>query len=133
MPRSVKKIVAVILAIWLPLFSGNVLAVSVAMQTVCGDCQTVATQQGEHHKHHVSSAQHFRSAADQDKSSSLHDQQESGCGNSAICHLACSGYLATASINVAETRLFAQSFALSSTQFQSVALTLLDPPPLARA
>lgn len=133
MSRPIKKFVAVFIAIWLPLFSGNVLAVSVAMKTMCGDCQPVVAQQNEHHMHHVSTEQNLQSAAGQDQSSSLHDQQESGCENSGICHLACSGYLATASIKVAEAQPLALSFAPSSTQFQSVALTLLDPPPLARA
>lgn len=133
MSRPIKKFVAVFIAIWLPLFSGNVLAVSVAMQTMCSDCQPVVAQQDKHHMHHASTAQHFHSAADQDHSSSLHDQQDSECGNSGICHLACSGYMATASIKVAEAQPLALSFAPPSTQFQSVALTLLDPPPLARA
>lgn len=130
MSRFIKKSIALFIAVWLPMFSGNVLAVSVGMQSMGNGCH-VAVQQDEHHMHH--DAQHFLSAADQDQSSCLHDQKESGCGNSGICHLACSGYLAAASINVPEAQPFAQSFTSSSTQFISVALTLLDPPPLALA
>lgn len=133
MSRSIKKFVAVFIAIWLPLFSGNVLAVSVAMQTMGSDCHPAVAQQGEHHLHHVAPAQHIQSAADQDQSADLQDQQDSGCGSSGICHLACCGYMATVSIKVAVAQPFAQSFASSSTQFQSIALTLLDPPPLVRA
>lgn len=132
MSRPIKKFVAVFVAVWLPLFSGNVLAVSVAMRTMCSDCQPVVGQQEEHHTHHVSIAQHFQFAANQDQSSSLHDQQGSDCGNSGICHLACSGFLATESIEMAQFQPLTLPFAPSSTQFQSVALTPLDPPPLAR-
>lgn len=131
MLHSTRKFVAIFIAIWLPLFSGNVLAVSVAMQSTGSDCQVAAAQQDEHHMHHASNEQH-QAAADQDQSSCLHDQQDTGCGNSGICHLACSGYLATASFKVVETLPGAQMFAPSSTQYQSAALTLLDPPPLAR-
>lgn len=132
MSRSIKKSIALFIAIWLPLFSGNVLAVSVGMQSMGSDCHAAAVQQDEHQLHHAMASQHIQSAADQDQSSCLHDQQGTGCGNSGICHLACTGYLATASIKVAEDQPSAQSFAPSSTQFQSVALTQLDPPPLAR-
>jgi len=130
---SIRKFVAIFIAIWLPLFSGNVMAVSVAMQTMGSDCHSAAAQQDEHHMHQASAQQHSQSVADQDQSSCLHDQQDSGCGNSGICHLACSGYLATSSIKVVDVQLLAQSFVPSLIQFQSVALTLLDPPPLARA
>jgi hypothetical protein len=133
MSRSIKKLVAVLIAIWLPLFSGNALAVSVGMQSMGGDCRAVAARQDERSLHHASISQHFQSAADQDQSSCLHDQQDSGCGSSGICHLACSAYLATASIKEVVALSFAQSFVPSLTQFQSIALTLLDPPPLTRA
>lgn len=133
MSRSIKKFVAVFIAIWLPLFSGNVLAVSVGMQSMSGNCHAAAVRQDEHHMHHVATAQQTPPAADQEQSSCLHDQQDSGCGNSGICHLACSGYMAAASIKMVEAHLSAWSFAPSLTQFQSVALTQLDPPPLARA
>jgi len=132
MIRSIKKFIAVSIAIWLPLFSGNVLAVSVAMQAMGSDCHPAAVQQDEHQLHHAAAAQHYQDAVDQDQSFCMHDQQDSACGNTGICHLACSGYLAAASIKLVDVRPFAQSFTLSSTQFQSVAITPLDPPPLAR-
>lgn len=131
MIHSFRKFIAVLLAIWLPLFSGNALAVSVVMQTMGGDCHPAVVQQDEHHLHHAAAAQHTQSALDQDQAN-LQDKQNSACENSGICHLACCGYMAIASINVAEAQPASQSFAPSSTQFQSIALTLLDPPPLAR-
>lgn len=133
MSRSIRKFVAVFIAIWLPLFSGNALAVSVAMQTMGSDCHSAAARQDGSRVHHAAAAQHIESAADHDQSAGLQDQQDSGCGSSGICHLACCGYMATVSIKVPVAQPFARSSAFSSTQFQSIALTLLDPPPLARA
>ena len=129
---AIRKFVAVILAIWLPLFSGNALAVSVAMQAMSGGNAVVA-QESEHCLHHASAVQHPQSsAANQDQSAGLQDQQDSSCGSSGICHLACCGYMATVSITVVEAQPFAMSYAPFSTHFQSIALIPLDPPPLAR-
>jgi hypothetical protein len=133
MTRSIKKFVAVFIAIWLPLFSGNALAVSVAMQAMNVDGQAVVAQEGEQCPHHASATQHTQSVADQDQSAGLQDRQGSSCGSSGICHLACCGYIATESIEVAEAQPFTLTYELSLTQFQSIALTPLDPPPLARA
>lgn len=140
----IRKFIAVLIAIWLPLFSGNVLAVSIAMQAMDSDCHPAAVQQNEHQLHHAQAAQHHQLAADQVQSADLpvdfQDQQhsgcenqDSGCGNSGICHLACSGYMAAVSITVAIDQPLAQLFVSSSTSFKSVALTPLDPPPLTRA
>lgn len=135
-----RKFVAVLIAIWLPLFSGNVMAVSVAMQAMGSDCHPDVIKQNEHHLQHASIVQYIQLAADQDQSAGLQDHQhsgcenqDSGCGNSGICHLACSGYMAAVSITVAIDQPLAQLFVSSSTSFKSVALTPLDPPPLTRA
>ena len=138
MSRSIRKFVAVFIAIWLPLFSGNVLAVSVGMQSMSGDsmgrdCHAAAVHQDAHHVHHASAEQYSGAAADHGQSSCFYDHQDSGCGNSGICHLACSGYLATASVTLVGARPSAQLVQSSSTQFQSAPLTPFDPPPLARA
>jgi hypothetical protein len=107
-----------------------------------GDCHTAQT--GAHHSHHVSTAhqhmQHMQLAANQAQATGLHDQQNSphdqqnfahkNCG---VCQLACSGYLATVAITVADAQPSALSFTLASTQFQSITSAPLDPPPLARA
>ncbi|MDO8294405.1 MAG: DUF2946 domain-containing protein [Gallionella sp.] len=122
-----------ILAIWLPLFSGNALAVSVAMQSMGGDHHFVVVQQGEPDAHCASTMQqhthHEQFAAGQ---SAGHQGQPAGedCGT---CHLACCGYMAAVSIEVMEAQLSARLFTLLSTQFRSITSTPLDPPPLARA
>jgi hypothetical protein len=142
MHRLSRKFVAVLLAVWFPLFSGNALAASISMQAMSGDCHTAQTV--EHHSHHVSTAhqhmQHMQLAANQDQAAGHydqqnipHDQQNISHKNCGVCQLACSGYLATVAITVAEPLPLALSFTLSSTQFQSITSAPLDPPPLARA
>ena len=133
MSHAIGKFIAVILAIWLPLFSGNALAVSVAMQSMGGDHRSIVVQQGEPDAHCASTMQQHthpaQPAADQ---SPGHQGQPAGedCGT---CHLACCGYMAAAPIEVMEAQPAARPFTLLSTQFQSITSIPLDPPPLARA
>ncbi len=141
--RLFRKFVAVLLAVWLPLFSGNALAASIVMQSSNGDCHTAVAQQVSHpsqhasdmhqHMHHAQlTANQDQSPVHQEQQNSPHDSQNSSCDNCGVCQLACSGYLAAVAINVAEAQPSAQSFTLSSTQYQSVTSAPLDPPPLAR-
>ncbi len=136
-----RQFIAVLLAIWLPLFSGNALAASIAMQFMGAGChvaQPGITQSGAQHSHHGSSMdQHMQfadqSAGHQEQQNQQYDQPNLSHKNCGACQLACCGYLVTVTIEVAETRPLALSFTPSSTQFQSVVTTPLDPPPLARA
>jgi len=129
--RATRKLIAVILAIWLPLFSGNALAMSVAMQAMRGGCDSVAAQQDE--SHCASTQQHARHdqlAAEQDQSSSHQGNAGDDCGT---CHLTCCGYLAAASVEAMGDQPSALLFQPVSTQFQSFTSAPLDPPPLSRA
>jgi hypothetical protein len=132
-----RKLAAVFLAIWLPLFSGNALAVSIAMQSTSGDCHPA--QLSRYHTQHADTTmhQHMQHAGHHLQQSLQHDQQNvqqspshNDCG---VCQLACCGYMATVAIDVAEIKPPAQQFALSSTQFQSFNSAPLVPPPLDRA
>ena len=125
--RPYRKFIAVLLAIWLPLFSGSALAASVAMQTMGGDCPAATAQANEPNAHH-----HDQSSANQDQSSGQHDQQSSVCQDCGICHFACGGYLAAIAIKATEARPSAITYASFSTQFQSFTSAPLDPPPLSR-
>lgn len=136
MLRPIRKFVAVLLAIWLPLFSGNALAESVAMQPKAEDCHAAA-QQNEHLSHqapamhqHVHQAQLAENHA---PSSDHHDQQSSSGKNHVICHLACCGYVAVSvSVIIAEQqadRVFAPYLDTPRT----LTLPLFDPPPIARS
>lgn len=132
--RLSRKFIAVLLAVWLPLFSGYALADSIVMRNMHGDCH--GAQQVSHPSQHDSASYqhmyHAQPAANDHQSTGQHDSQSSPCNNNGVCQLACSGYLASLAIDVVEDRLSAQSFMLSSTQFQSVTTAPLDPPPLAR-
>ena len=131
-----KKFVAIVLAIWFPLFSGNAMAASVAMQPLGGKCETGKVTNAVHHtsSHHDTSA-HHASLAKPDPSSDQKqspDPQKTSCKNCGVCHLACTGYMTTAAIKVPADPLLAQSFAPSSSHFQSITTAPLDPPPLVR-
>jgi hypothetical protein len=134
MSRLSRKFVAVLLAVWLPFFGGNALAASIVMQSMNGDCHGV--QQVLHPSQHVSDLhQHMHQVqlpANDHQSAGQHDSQSPTCNNCGVCQLACSGYLAAVTIDVAEAQPSSQSFTLSSAQFQSYTSAPLDPPPLAR-
>jgi hypothetical protein len=139
MLRTFKKFIAVLLAVWLPLFSGNALAMSVAMPTMDGDCP-MAAQQGGHDSQQTSAAHQYTQpphlAAHQDAPAgdcdNHQDQQSSTHGNCGVCQLACCGYMAAATIKTSKAQLLAQLFTPVLTQFQSTTPTPLDHPPLAR-
>jgi hypothetical protein len=132
MSRAFGKFIAVMLAIWLPLFSGNVLAVSIAMQSPGGDCHPAVAQQDEPHCASTvqQRAHHDQLAADQEQSTGQQNPAGEDCGT---CHFACCGYLAAASVEVPGDQPSALLYLRVSAQFQSITSTPLDPPPLARS
>ena len=135
MSDSVKKFIAVLLAIWLPLFSGNALAESIAMHAKGGSCYTEAAPQNVHHSHHAST-QHTHQAhlaANHDSSSSHHDQQNSSCKNHTICHLACCGYAAGSVSVIVAVQQADRIFAPYLDAPRTLTLPLFDPPPIDRA
>jgi len=137
MHRTIGKFIAVILAIWLPLFSGNALAASIAMQSVSGNCHSAAAQQSEHQPHCASTMQqpmhHAQIDTGMDQPAGHQDQPNPAGDNCGTCHSACCGYMVTASAKAMEVQPSARMFATISSQFQSITSTPLDPPPLARA
>jgi len=125
--RLTQKIVAVLLAIWLPMFSGSALAASVSMQMQQGSCHEAAMSQemsymdmGEHNQHHGE----LPAAA---------DEQSTSCSACGICHLACTGYLAVPSAELVAMQITARVVTPYLVVFHSVTSAPLDPPPLARA
>ena len=135
---TLKQFIAVLMAVWLPLFSGSALATAVPMQMTRGDCHPVAAQTDEHVLHHDTFLHHHASQHnDQTASSQGHadgqqDQQNSSCKNCSVCHFACSGYLVTAAIDASEILLSSQKYHASPVLFQSYSSAPLDPPPLSR-
>jgi hypothetical protein len=123
-----RQFLAVFLAVWLPLFSGNVLAASIVMPSMDGGCHAMQPVQ-------TASAmdQYLQLAADQQQQIPQHDQHNTCHNDHGICQLACCSYLAAVTLAIADIPSAAQLFAPSSTQFQSFTSAPLDPPPLARA
>ena len=136
MNRQSRKFLAVLLAVWLPLFSGNALAATIAMQSMGGDCHVA--QLDAHHTHHDTTThqnmQHAEFQAGQGlQHDHQNDQQNTSHKDCGVCQLACCGFMATVAIEVVEIKPAVQLFALSSAQFQSFYSAPLVPPPLARA
>lgn len=128
--KASSKLLALLLALWLPLFSGNALAVAVAMQAGSGGCPVIVQQDG-HGMHHEAAMQH-QPAAGHDHSAMQQDEH-APCANPDICHLACTGYLAAAVFEVMEPFSPHRPFGDVAVSFRSVSSTPLVPPPLARA
>lgn len=129
MTRLSKRFVAVLLAVWLPLFSGNVLAAAITMQSMSGDChvaQSAVIQPVAQHSHHNMNQQMQQHDHQNDQPQTSHKD----CG---VCQFAGSGYLAAVIIEVAAMQMSALSFTPAPAQFQSHTSAPLDPPPLARA
>lgn len=133
MSHSTQKFIAVLFAIWLPLFSGSVMAAAVSMQLQRGSCHEAAAMQemrhgddGKHQHHHTaSSAAHHETAS--------HDPQGSPCSACGVCHLACSGYLAVSGLEASAVQQTDGSVTPYLLSFHSITSTPLVPPPLARA
>ncbi|MDD2915692.1 MAG: DUF2946 domain-containing protein [Gallionella sp.] len=139
MSRPIRKFIALFLAVWLPLFSGNALAGVVAMQSMGGDCHAAAMQQNEHHSQHtqnttmIDHAQHEQLAAHHEMPSGQHDQSNSSCNNHAICHLACCGYMANSVAMPLAEQQPDHAFTPYLVTLYTLTLPLFDPPPLARS
>ena len=103
-----KRIIALILAVWLPLFSGNALAVALSMETTC-----------QMHAMHGQGT----SAVNQEAGMSCH-----ACG---FCHLAATGYLAVSHAMPASPDLLSMADSPNPSAFSSISSPPLVPPPLA--
>lgn len=123
--RSSRKFIAVLLLLWLPVFTGSALAASVSMQTQQGKCHEAAMSHeamdmGEHHMHH---GDNMPSSPDE------HSQSCSACG---VCHLACTGYLAVPGPDMVAMQSAAREATPYLVVFHSFTSVPLLPPPLAR-
>ena len=138
MLRPIAKCIAVLMAIWLPLFSGSAIAASVAMQLKNADCHMEVVQQDEYTVSSTSSVHHHdmqhnnQSVASVDHNAGQQDRHNSSCKDCSVCHFACSGYLAAVAIRTSEPQVTSQKYSVSSTRFNSYTSAPLDPPPLSR-
>lgn len=125
MSQSLKKLIVILLAIWLPLFAGNALAASMAMSIGGEACHGASML---HLTQQTDDVQQVTENHDQHAA----NQPDAPCKAGSLCHLACCAYLVTASAVLLQRVAAPQHFTLALLQFQSVSLTILDPPPLAR-
>ena len=122
-----RKFVAILMLLWLPVFTGSALAASVSMQLHPGACHEVVSSQsmpdmdmGEHHHHHG-------------EIPSTADESNPSCSTCSVCHLACTGYLAVPGVESTALHIVAREITPYLVVFDSLTSAPLVPPPLARA
>ena len=136
-----RKFIAVLLALWLPLFSGSVLAASVSMQLHSGQFHAgqshseqalnkAVADMPQDMQHGDSCEQQFSGSADTHASS--HDHHDHKCTACGVCHLACSGYLAVSDLSGLTRQQPDSVLTTYLLSFNSVSSIPLLPPPLAR-
>ncbi len=124
--------------LWLPIFTGNALAASVAMQMVQGGCNEVATpmiaemdmstmnmigmDMSAHQHHHADAATPLAA-----------DEQGSSCNSCGVCHVACSAYVAAWGVVIVAQLPVARDITPYLASYRSISSLPLLPPPLARA
>lgn len=132
MSNHIRKLVAVFLLLWLPLFGASAVAESLAMQLQRGDCHEQAAPAAMAHHDHEMMDMADHHAMQHDMTMQAADDDASSCTACGICHIACSAFLVPA---------FAAHSAASGSQavpgmpvhFVSHLSAPLDPPPLARS
>ena len=123
MSYFIRKFIAVLLAIWLPLFSGSALAASVSMQMQNGSCHEAGMEamQDMDEDQHAMSHDQF----------SAQDQHGTSCTACGVCHFAGSGYLGVQTIKDMEVLQSAISVTPYLFSYHSITSTPVVPPPLA--
>lgn len=132
MTRSTRKFIAVIMLLWLPVFTGSALAASVSMQLPQGECHEAAMSH---------EAMDMDMSMDMDMAGMDMDEHQPvpagehgpSCNDCGICHLACTGYLTVPGVSIAAVQTAAREITPYLVVFHSVASVPLLPPPLVRA
>jgi len=145
MSQSARKFIAILLALWLPLFSGSVLAASVSMQYHSGQHQSGQMDSVQSHddahddvgqfvamQHGDSCEQQFADSSDTQHHAASHDHHDKKCTACGVCHLACSGYLAVSDLSGLTQHQPEATVAVYLLSFNSTTSLPLLPPPLAR-
>ncbi len=145
MSQISRKIIAALLALWLPLFSGSVLAASISMQFHAGQLNSekihseqtvndayldIAVPNAQQTIQHGDSCEQ-QSVGFSDTHTSSHDHHDNKCTACGICHLACSGYLAVSDLSGLTQQQLEAPEAIYLLSFNSITSPFLLPPPLA--
>ena len=131
MSKHTRKLVAVFLLLWLPLFGSSALAESLAMQLQRGDCHAPSVPTTMAHHEMMDMADHLAMQHDMDTQAAA-DDDTSSCTSCGICHIACSAFLVPA-FAAHSTANGSQAVAGMTVHFVSHLSAPLDPPPLVRA
>ncbi len=123
-----KKFIVVLIAIWLPLFAGNALAVSVSMQLIAGGSHEVQVREVK--QHHSDEVVTPHSAPPLVEYMAEGDCGDHYAGCSSVCAFACTAYAVTVNVEVAKITSSVQSPMSVSLQFISTTFKPLLPPPL---
>jgi hypothetical protein len=128
MSHTIRKLIAILLAIWIPLFSGNALASSISMHS------DEAGRVEKHDTAHAAAQPHPAVAMDHCtmQSESANNHAHPDCKHSAACQLACSGFVATGWQGVFFSVSPEHAITPYLTSFQTRSVAPLDTPPLAR-
>jgi hypothetical protein len=139
MTRTTRKYIAVIMLLWLPVFTGSALAASISMQLPQGECHDAAMA---HEAMSMDMAMDMpMDMGNMDMGNmdmGVHQPLPAGehspsCNDCGVCHLACTGYLAVPSVSVADVQTAAREITPYLVVFNSVTSVPLLPPPLVRA
>jgi hypothetical protein len=122
-----RKIIAVLMLLWLPLFSGNALAAMVSMQMQQGKCHETPAA---HMMSHDGMGEHHQPVG---KMPTTTDERSPSCSAGGICHLACTGFLAAPNQSLVAIQIASSETILFLVAFRSFTSTPLVPPPLVRA
>lgn len=106
MSRTARKLIAILLILWLPLVSGNALARAMAM-----------------------TADHIQTEVMAECPD--HAQTQSDCAQCEFCQVACAAYLPPAVLTLALQAIPRPTFEPFLGELHTLILPLLDPPPIA--
>ncbi|MDD2929901.1 MAG: DUF2946 family protein, partial [Sideroxydans sp.] len=87
MSNRIRKFIAVLLLLWLPLFSASAVAESLAMQLQRGDCHESSEMMTMSHDDMMDHGMMHHEAMPSS------EDDGSSCTSCAICHVACSAFL----------------------------------------
>jgi hypothetical protein len=120
MSLRTRKLVAIFMLLWMPLFASSALAATIPMQ-MHHACHEMAVPAMQHQD--MDMCQHNAPA----------HSHAASCGNCSVCHVACGGYLATQPSELGILERSGTEVVSLAVSFTSFIPAPLDPPPLVRS
>ncbi|MEW5903045.1 MAG: hypothetical protein AB1722_01695 [Pseudomonadota bacterium] len=130
MSKHTRRLIALFLLLWLPLFGASAVAESLGMQLRAGDCHEQGAMPEMDHHAMMAMGEHHMMPHDMPQTAVGDDGAP--CSSCAICHIACTAFIVPAVVpQVAENG--SQAVAYIAAHFASHLSAPLDPPPLVAA